>query len=452
MWKGLLMGQHSLGTPNYRLSKGLIIAIVVLALLAAAVLLWSNQRLRSDEEHSAKQCIEGQLSLPIATHGMLDAEGIVEKLAQQDTIVRDFCVQPKLVDDPAQAAVLLSAETQRTIENVLARSQRSAASKQWPVIANPNVGTATRGSEESSTRYPTSPDAVASAILAYEQQGDADAAYQVLENDRGTDIEQAVQEGNAIAVSEGTQPEGWDFVAESALHMPIRAVVLNSNDAVGEEQQRAADAVVKAVEISDAAELKPEVVELLDAFGSTLQTTSRTADTLFVLDTSTGTEAWSQQAKDAMSQTVQSLTPAYNAALMNYSSPLSPGVSKGWRDNVGFDDELSITQALEQLGTGGVPQTREALQHALTVAQEHQVPTNIILITSGSSDATNNEHLDSLLSDASQGGVQVSVVHVGDTAVDTQLRDAVERAGGSFLVIKDPSELSNSVHRLAGLA
>ncbi|AZA11386.1 vWA domain-containing protein [Corynebacterium gerontici] len=446
------MGQHSLGTPNYRLSKELIAGVTVVVLVVAAVLLWSNQRLRSDEEHSARGCIEGELTVPIAVHGKMNAAGIVDKLSQQQAIVRDYCVKPKLVDDPAQAAVLLSAETERTIRDVLDRSQRTPASNTWPIIAAPAVGVATRADGAGDVRYPTSPDAVASAILAFDELGNADATYQLLERERGVDLEQAESESDAIVLSDGTEPEGWEFVAHDSLRMPIHAVVLNSNDQANEEQQRAADTLVKTAEIDDAPTLQPEVTELLDAFGSKLQTTSRSNDTLFVLDTSANTEAWTQQAKAAISETVQALAPDHDAALVNYSSPLSPGVSKGWRDNVGFDEDTSISQALANLGTGGQPQTREAIEHAVGVAREHGGQSNIIVITSGTSDADENQNLNDLLARAAQDGIHVSVLHVGQTDVDQQLREAVEGNGGFFEVIEDPTNLSMQVERFAGLA
>ncbi|GGG67812.1 VWA domain-containing protein [Corynebacterium pelargi] len=446
------MGQHSSGKPNYRLSQGLVITLLAVVLVIAAVLLWSNQRIRSDEEHRAQACIEGELVVPIATHGMIDAEWLIKRFADANPQTQDFCLEPQLVDDPAQAALLLSAETDLTIKDVLARSDRQAASNQWPIVATLAVGVADRNGQpwnpEMELRYPTSPDAVASALLAAQKFQDYDSIYAAIEQDRGLDIEQASTQDLPYATSQGFAADGWQFMQADGVEMPVRGVVLNANDQVSEDAQRGADAIVQEFQQDKAKELDPTVVEVLNAFGSPLQTTQRSQDTLFLLDTSEASGPWAEQAREAIADAVAALGTDHDAALLNYSSPLNPGVVQGWRPNVLFDDELSISQAVRALGIGGVPQTHEALLAALNIAQEHATPTTVVLLSTGSVD---DADVRTALADAAQRDIHVHLIELGDQS-DAALAQAIEEHGGSVTRVTDPAELDTAVHRAVGLS
>ncbi|MBG9311576.1 VWA domain-containing protein, partial [Corynebacterium belfantii] len=57
--------------------------------------------------------------------------------------------------------------------------------------------------------------------------------------------------------------------------------------------------------------------------------------------------------------------------LWNYSSPLTPGITQGWRSNLNFDTPDAIRQVKDVLGnfgTGGQPQTLAATSAALNYA------------------------------------------------------------------------------------
>lgn len=108
-------------------------------------------------------------------------------------------------------------------------------------------------------------------------------------------------------------------------------------------------------------------------------------------------------------------------SLWNYSSPLSPGVTRGWRHNTDFLAPEQIRSTLYQLGTGGVPQTREAILAALPIAAQYHEAVNIVLITSGTADATDDTAFSEQVRALLKPEDNLNVVHVGGRETDTRL-------------------------------
>ena len=201
-----------------------------------------------------------------------------------------------------------------------------------------------------------------------------------------------------------------------------------------------------------------------DEHATALQAT----DTMFLLDTSenmgagfandvTGPTRF-QAAADAIAAVAPALSEAgHAAALWNYSSPLNPGVQQGWRRNIWFSDGAETARSVQLLGTGGVPQTNEALlaaAHAISYYAATQqgaagiassAPARIVLITSGTADAYADfaEQFRAALGE----NAQLAVIHVGAGEPDAALREVAT----DVQVAKNAAELDQSLRRAVGI-
>src|SRR5699024_7498495 len=93
------------------------------------------------------------------------------------------------------------------------------------------------------------------------------------------------------------------------------------------------------------------------------------ADTLILLDTSAGLAGQFDQVTGALANTAHALGADGKAvALWNYSSPLNPGVTVGYRDNLGFGSGDEAADTIKAFGTGGEPQSRPAIIAAADTA------------------------------------------------------------------------------------
>lgn len=175
-------------------------------------------------------------------------------------------------------------------------------------------------------------------------------------------------------------------------------------------------------------------------------------DTLLLLDTSEGMGPYFGPASAALADAARGIGGSGHAvALWNYSSPLSPGVSVGYRDNLGFGSADEAASAVGRFGTGGVPQTRSALVAAAQVAadraQETNKPARVLLVTSGT-----QSDMDDAAFAAALGGVKnvdIAVVHVGSAPVDA----VVKEKATSFETVangNDAAALSAAIKKVAG--
>lgn len=155
------------------------------------------------------------------------------------------------------------------------------------------------------------------------------------------------------------------------------------------------------------------------------------ADTLFLVDTSDAMTARADAVAQAVGEAARAVSAQNKgAALWNYSSPLSSGVTVGYRNNLGFGSGEEVATSVAQLGNGGVPQTRSAVIAALATASDQAAATGsarVVLITSGTEQDMDDAAFTSALEQAKGTGVTLSVVQVGDGEADAALKAAADK-------------------------
>lgn len=195
------------------------------------------------------------------------------------------------------------------------------------------------------------------------------------------------------------------------------AHVLNASGAVTEEQVRAGADFAKSHETTT--ETTAETTAVPEAPAA--------RDTLILFDTSAPTEPFHQQATDTLAQLALDLgAEGRQVALWNYSSPLNPGVTQGWRSNVGFSDGTDAAAAIQRFGTGGVPQTRSAVVAAVSAAADRArdtgAPVRVLVVTSGTDQDMDDAAFASAFEQAKgDADVTVEVAHLGEGEPDAAL-------------------------------
>ncbi|MCQ9370228.1 VWA domain-containing protein [Corynebacterium sp. 35RC1] len=436
--------------------------MVALILAVVAVSVWYTQT-RQDTSASG-ECINGELILPVASSQPDAARDVIDAYNSADRVVRDYCVTASLADNVADAGVYLAAESDQEIQAVLAQAGRSAATLEWPVVATEKVGFATQDAgaewaEEAQVRYPTASDPLAAALVATAQLGeDANAVAQALSQDTNLSVEQAVTEGAAFAVSASNVPEGWTFVEAPDTFKPLRAVALNTTDAVDEEKIRAGADFGQAIALNGGTELPQgfaTAAEALAALSSegTLGASVATGqtqpqDVLFLMDTSQGVAGeWFNAEVAAITRVAAEVGEGRALGLWNYSSPLSEGVTAGWRNNVALgvgNSADSLRDIAQAFGTGGQPQTRSAVAAALLHAADYAVqtgsgqPVTVLAFTSGTTDEMN---VMDVVPVAQQAQVRLVVLSLGANEPDENLAEAAEATGGKLTQVTDVERL-----------
>ena len=164
-------------------------------------------------------------------------------------------------------------------------------------------------------------------------------------------------------------------------------------------------------------------------------------NTLVLLDTSEGLAPYFNPVTQALAETATALGEKDGlVSLWNYSSPISETATVGYRQNIGFGEAGPVAFAVQQFGTGGVPQTRSAVTAALTNASEQAAGTGknakVLLVTTGTAQDLDDSKFKHVLNEAKSKDVTLSVVHVGEGDKDTVLDDAAD----SFTAVADPSD------------
>ena len=404
------MARHSNGKNNYALSGGAIAVLVALLLIVALVLWLIFGRGESSEEAAGGECVSGNLELPVAASDAGVGHAVVDASAETKPVVRDYCVQPVLVDNVADAAVYVAPDTpltHKTIED----AGRSAAVSDPEVVAEQQVGIAGEKAAElgavdlSAVRFPTGEQPSASAVvaskLAGEDAGRAASALKEQRLDPFADYEQTPD--TFVATAEDATPEGLVFTPVAAV-VQYAAIPLNAGEHTDENQSRAGqdftrsqakedvgepagvdDSVWAAAFDTAPAEQAPEKKTEKE----TAQAAGEVAHTLFLLDTSDAMAPFIQPAKDAIGEAAGNVAAQEKmVGLWNYSSPLNEGVTRGYRVNVALTPSAEeVDVAVHRFLTGGVPQTREALSAAAAASAGGAEPVRIVLVTTGTADA-----------------------------------------------------------------
>lgn len=175
------------------------------------------------------------------------------------------------------------------------------------------------------------------------------------------------------------------------------------------------------------------------------------ADTLFLLDTSDQMAPNYGAVAGALADTAQALGAAgQSVALWNYSSPLSPTATVGYRDNVGFGAAGDVAAAATQFGTGGVPQTRSAVLAALATARDQANATGkgarVVLVTTGTAQDMDDAAFTAALDDVRSDNVKLSVVQIsGDKD------EALAKAAASYATASPPNDAAKALATASGV-
>lgn len=435
------MGRHSNGKNNYSLSGGAVFALVAALLLVGGAVWFAANRDRDSETSASEDepCVLGDLALPIASSNPVVSSGLIGAYAESKPVVREYCVQPVMVDSLVDAAVYIAPATAVTYQE-LSEAQRTAAVADPATVYADPVGlsgsTTAERPDLAQIHFPTetAAESAASAVAAFTLADGPNEAVEALTNQRVSSSDLAkVGDGEWIAVPESARPEGRTFTPLDAA-VEYAAIPLNASGAVDENQARAAQDFARfAAEGFDAQgpaqPLVPELVwaAAMPSGGATI-TNGQVRDTLYLLDTSDAMTPYMAAAEDAVGSAARRVAAeGHMVGLWNYSSPLSPGVTQGYRRNVALTpDADEVARVATQFTTGGQPQTREAVRAA--VDEVAPGPTRIVIITTGTADAGEGSD-DAFVEDlraAAGGGVEFSVVHVGEEAKDQALQQLAE--------------------------
>lgn len=474
------MGRHSNGQNNYRVSKGLIAFVAALIVAVVAFSVWYTQTdSESRNESAAKdtsRCINGELILPVASNQPDAARAVIDAYNEAGRVVRDYCVTASYADEVTYAGVYLSDESDAQINQALQAAGRSAATLDWPVVAAVQLGVASKDpavqyGDFTDVRYPVASDQLGSALVAADivsrtgtGSDAAEAVAQALEQDRDQTVDDLAQGQAAFAVAATDLPDDWSFIPAGAdVQKPLRSVALNATDQVDEETIRAgADFGAAIAENAESALPRgfgtaAEALAALDAGDAGTRAgeadqaaSSARTNTLIVLDTSSNVAgAWLDAQVQAAGVIAGDAAPEHAVGLWNYSSPLNPGVTQGWRANIALAQGVSaqdVSATAAGFGTGGQPLTRSAATAALLNAVDYAVATGeevtVVLFTSGTADAQVVEDVAPL---AAEAGVHLQVYALGQSPVDEDLKATAQATGGTYTSVASPEELVAAV-------
>lgn len=502
------MGRHYTPEQKTQFSGGFIATVI--AVLAAIIALLAWLVLRSDSEDtnptasgdSGRECIEGDLQLPVAGGDATLTQSLLASWNASAPVVRDHCVQAVVADDITQAAVYIDADSPWLHHTITAADRKPASSGKAPKVAgqaagiyDPNAATDAEVNIDlpaDAVAYPG--DSAASAVVAIALVDDPEAGAELLLRDEDTVLADA--DGPAAAVQAMSAQGSGAFRPLEGAYVEYAAVVLNQSDDIDEEQARAAQVFVDDLaEQYHGFESTPEVEGQVEAETDTarldatavwdayLARTTRdfsaagtasthtdadehpmaSTDTLFLLDTSDAMAAGFADtgqgpsrfhaAADAIAASAPDISAAgHSVALWNYSSPLTPGVQQGFRRNIGFSDGVETAHSVQLLGTGGVPQTNEALLAAAHAVREYSAgeqsgdkPARIVLIASGTADSY--PEFAQQFRESAGIDVELFVLFVGAGEPDAGLREAAQ----NMQIVKNAAELEDSLRRVVGL-
>ena len=467
------MARHASGKNNYALSGGVIVALVVAVLLFGVAIAFVSTRGDGDTEASgqAPACVAGDLALPVAATDQAVASSLIDAYSNVNPVVRDFCVKPTLVESIADAAVYIAPNTPVAHQELAAQNRTASTSEPSPVYAE-KVGLAGAQAPASAAEvglgavaFPVNDEPSASALVAATLAPNDQDAVNALTNQRVATLDDAQENAQYIATAESSVPEGLNFSPLDAA-IVYTAIPLNQGDNVTEEQSRAGQDFVRvaAENFTEQPAEQPTISDIVWAAATpsggeeitrNTETGATIADggptnTLFVLDTSEAMAPYLDAAAQGIAAAAESVAGAgHQVALWNYSSPLTPGVTQGYRRNVTFTPNAGeVVQSANRFMTGGQPQTREAVTAAVRETAETSLPSRVVVVTTGTADGGDDEAFAQAVTDAAGAGVTVSVVHVGEGQQDQALR----RASTSAADAPSQGQVADAVKAASGIA
>lgn len=463
------MGRHSTGlSPKKKVAPQLILAliatVVVVAVFSTSFYLWNGARSRAADERAVSECIQGQLKVPVevspdAPHSVDD---ILDGFVKANPVVKDYCIE---LTRSTPGALLITTGNTSTINYDLDQRGMSPAQTEWAVVAASRVGVGVRrGSEVPASWADVPVDSTAyngsfslgarlAAVLVRESTNTIDAALGAVADGSMPMMfpeEPSSDTSYILADEDDKLPDGFDFHQVADTVVPFYSVALNAGGGITEEQARVASAiqgyVLSQVPVQLSAAEKQSIVDLDSgtalsralALGGGQQQDGSSADasessdtgasapahqdTLLLLDTSTAmAEFLPAQVEALKKRAAEVVSNGHKVALWNYSSPLNPGVTQGWRNNVSFTDDLSLINAtLDGFQTGGLPQTRPALINAMQATADHGGG-QVYLVTTGSVGFYDDDSFSQMLDAFNDSAVTVAAQHVGPGAHDKVL-------------------------------
>ncbi|MCS5479431.1 hypothetical protein NYP18_07150 [Corynebacterium sp. YIM 101645] len=464
------MARHRSGKNNYAVSGTVIIAGVVVLALIAATVWWVSFRGTTEEQAQAPECIQGELILPVAEASPGLEAGLINQWNATEPIVRDHCVTAERVSSVDDAAVLITHDNPEADSQLGERTASSVVPvDMWAGQLWTNGEAELDGVDPAAVTYPVATDPDTAVAVAVALAGDR--APELIARDREVTVDteaEILAVGPAAGIHKGM---GTTRDVEGA-EVVILAHVLNPAGGITEEQTRAAAEFTRFHNVSEQipadlpdrtaawAAVTADPVEEAPAEETAAPEPEAIlpADTLLLFDTSAGT-ATDFGGGSIHSETANSLRQialdlgggGRQVALWNYSSPINPGVTQGWRRNVGFSDGTRAAEAVLRFGTGGVPQTRSALVAAVATAadksRETGETTRVLLVTTGTEqDMDDAAFTDALNQARGDADVRVETIHVGGGGVDGVLAEQ-----STLTHITDPAQLDAGLRAAAGL-
>ena len=463
------MGRHSTGlSPKKKVAPQLILAliatVVVVAVFSTSFYLWNGARSRAADERAVSDCIQGQLKVPVevSPDAPDSVDDILNGFVKANPVVKDYCIE---LTRSTPGALLITTGNTSTINYDLDQRGMSPAQTEWTVVAASRVGVGVRrGSEVPASWADVPVDSTAyngsfslgprlAAVLVRESTDTIDAALGAVADDSMPLMfpeEPSSDTSYILADEDDKLPDGFDFHQVADTVVPFYSVALNAGGGISEEQARVASAiqgyVLSQVPVQLSAGEKQSIVDLDSgtalsralALGGGQQQDGSSADasessdtgasapahqdTLLLLDTSTAmAEFLPAQVEALKKRAAEVVSNGHKVALWNYSSPLNPGVTQGWRNNVAFTDDLSLIDAtLDGFQTGGLSQTRPALINAMQATADHGGG-QVYLVTTGSVGFYDDDSFSQMLDAFNDSAVTVAAQHVGPGAHDKVL-------------------------------
>ena len=459
-----------------------VAAIVVIALIVAGI--WALVQPRT--QSTAADCSAGPLTFEVAAGPTSAVRSLGESYSVSAPVVQDYCVSPTFGQDITQAAAFTAAGSKESITQTLSDASRTPATDEWTIAGQTLLGIAHKDGVDfpggtwgnianTDVAFARDSSSVSTFIATAMAGGDPARTQNFLTQGEVESIQAAVDAGRPlIAVAEADTPPGYTFYSPDGFAVPTYYVPLTTTDEVEENEVRAASDFARYISeqvttnpLTD--EQQRWLVAAEQLTGSAAPNTDPTAsgvvasDTLFLLDTSSsmsnpaGDTTWIAAAKQTITDVAQAIDGAgKQVALWNYSSPINPGVVKGWRANTGFGPAAGIADQLSQLGTAGDSWTRSSVVAAVAQgaqqAQASGAPVTVLLISSGSvpemDDATFTAQLDAARGNAD---VRVNVITVGQASPDAALQVWTESHGGLTTNAATPQAMDIGVRGLAGV-
>lgn len=463
-----MAGRHRTDTDSPKVAGWLIVAVILVIALIAALVAWFALR---DSERDARSeaegdCIEGELTLPVAEAFPGAAEELMNAYRDSAPVVRDHCIVPETAP-VADAAVFVGVDSPAA-DAALKAADRSRGTASPQPAGTKAVGLAAREAADPKDTaadqvvYPAGDQTDIAVTAAAKLAGDN--AAELLTRDRGEKLADA-DGSRPVVATEATAPEGTTFTPIEGAELSLAAIPLDAAGAEADEEvTRAAADFTEFAGKQEGAEAETErpddALYAAAGYGAAAggERASESADgaahdTLFLVDTSAAMEPQADHLGAAVGKPAAELaSDGHAVALWNYSSPLNPGVTVPYRTNLGFGDGSQVEGVVDALGTGGVPMTRTSVLAALGSVQSQAAqtgkPVGLVVVTTGTAPGDmDDESFRSALKDALGENVELAVVHVGDGETDKVLSEnakATAKADGG-------RALDEAVARLAGV-